>query len=104
MARPGTYLKTADRALQMLLCFGYEHPKRSSSQLAKVLGDRSPLRASASNKILLAYLPPNKIDEFIARDLESLIPHTMAEPAELKENLDEADSERVLTGPCRSHR
>jgi DNA-binding IclR family transcriptional regulator len=38
MARPGTYLKTVDRALQLLLLFDESHPEWSSSELGRALG------------------------------------------------------------------
>jgi IclR family KDG regulon transcriptional repressor len=38
MVQSGTYLKTIDRALQVLLQFSKEHPEWSTSELAQVLG------------------------------------------------------------------
>jgi len=51
------------------------------------IGDRSPLHAGASNKLLLAYLPADTIDELIARGLEPMTPRTITDPTQLKENL-----------------
>ncbi|MDH4137183.1 MAG: IclR family transcriptional regulator [Anaerolineae bacterium] len=51
------------------------------------IGDRSLLHAGASNKLLLAYLPADTIDELIARGLEPMTPHTITDPTQLKDNL-----------------
>jgi DNA-binding IclR family transcriptional regulator len=51
------------------------------------IGGRYPLYAGASNKLLLAYLPPEKIDEIIARGLKQLTPDTISDPVRLKDNL-----------------
>ncbi|HEY64507.1 MAG TPA: IclR family transcriptional regulator [Caldilineae bacterium] len=51
------------------------------------LGGRSPLHAGASNKILLAYLPPKAIDAYIAKGLEQITPDTITDPQQLKEEL-----------------
>lgn len=182
MAQPNAYLKTVDRALQVLLQFDQEHPEWSSSELAQSLGlhrsivyrilttlerrgfvtqvgrrgrfrlgsrlvelgnvvlagidlrqiahpiiarlvretgetafltvvsgdesicidkvdspqqvrvtltigGRYPLYAGASNKILLAYLPAQVVDDLIAGGLEPITPHTITDSSQLKENL-----------------
>lgn len=51
------------------------------------IGDRSPLYAGASNKLLLAYLPADVVDELIARGLEPITPRTITDPTRLKEDL-----------------
>lgn len=51
------------------------------------IGDRSPLHAGASNKLLLAYFPAEKLDELIARGLEPMTLHTITDPIQLKEDL-----------------
>ena len=51
------------------------------------IGDRSPLYAGASNKLLLAYLSANAIDELIARGLEPITSRTITDPTRLKEDL-----------------
>ncbi len=51
------------------------------------VGGRYPLHAGASNKILLAYLPPDTIDKLIAKGLEPITPNTITDPTQLKENL-----------------
>jgi IclR family KDG regulon transcriptional repressor len=182
MGRPGSYLKTVDRALQVLLQFNDQRPVWSASELAQVLdlhrsivyrilatlerrgfvtqtdrrgrfrlglklvelgnvvlasidvrqvahpimarlvretgesafltvvsgdesvcidkidspqrirvtltiGGRHPLHAGASNKILLAYLPPDTINQFIAKGLEPITPNTITDPTQLREDL-----------------
>ena len=182
MGRSGPYLKTVDRALQVLLQFNDEHPEWSTSELAQVLdlhrsivyrilttlerrgfvtqagspgrfrlglklvelgnvvlasmdlrqiahpimarlvretgesafltvvsgdesvcidkidrpqrirvtltiGGRDPRYAGASNKTLLAYLPPDTIDELMAKGLERITPNTITDPTQLKDNL-----------------
>ncbi len=182
MAQPNAYLKTVDRALQVLLQFDQDHPEWSSSELAQSLGlhrsivyrilttlerrgfvtqigqrgrfrlgtrlvelgnvvlagidlrqiahpiiarlvretsesafltvvsgdesvcidkvdspqhirvtltigGRYPLYAGASNKILLAYLPPDTIEDLIARGLDSITPQTITDATRLKDDL-----------------
>lgn len=64
--------------------------KIESSQAIRVtltIGGRYPLHAGASNKILLAHLPLETIDELIAKGLEAITPHTITDPVGLKEDL-----------------
>jgi len=64
--------------------------KIESSQAIRVtltIGGRYPLYAGASNKILLAHLPPETIDEIIATGLEAITPDTITDPVRLKEDL-----------------
>jgi len=56
-------------------------------RVTMTIGGRYPLHAGASNKILLAYLPPDTIEALIARGLEAITPDTITDPARLKENL-----------------
>ncbi len=51
------------------------------------IGGRYPLHAGASNRILLAYLPADTVDDLIARGLEPITPHTITDPTQLKDNL-----------------
>jgi IclR family KDG regulon transcriptional repressor len=51
------------------------------------IGGRYPLYAGASNKLLLAYLPPEEIDKVIARGLKQLTPDTITHPDRLREDL-----------------
>ncbi len=56
-------------------------------RVSLTIGGRYPLYAGASNKILLAHLSPDTIDGFIARGLAPITPHTITDPARLKEDL-----------------
>jgi DNA-binding IclR family transcriptional regulator len=61
-----------------------------SSQRVRVtltIGGRYPLYAGASDKLLLAYLPPEGIDKVIARGLKQLTPDTITGPDRLREDL-----------------
>ena len=51
------------------------------------IGGRYPLHAGASNKVLLAYLPPVTIDGLVAKGLDPITPNTITDPTRLKENL-----------------
>ena len=52
------------------------------------VGRQVPLHAGSSAKILLAYFPPEEIDEFIHRvGLPKVAPNTITDPEALKENL-----------------
>lgn len=61
-----------------------------SSQHVRVtldIGGRYPLHAGASNKLLLAYLPPETREELIARGLRAHTADTITHSDELEENL-----------------
>jgi len=62
-----------------------DSPQRIRVTLA--IGGRYPLHAGASNKILLAYLPPDTINELVAKGLEHITPITITDPIQLQENL-----------------
>ncbi|MFQ5855880.1 MAG: IclR family transcriptional regulator C-terminal domain-containing protein [Anaerolineae bacterium] len=51
------------------------------------VGRRYPLHAGASNKLLLAYLPPEARAEVIARGLPAYTPNTITGPEALEEDL-----------------
>jgi DNA-binding IclR family transcriptional regulator len=51
------------------------------------IGGRYPLYAGASNKILLAHLPSDTVEDLIARGLESITPQTITDVTQLKHNL-----------------
>lgn len=53
------------------------------------IGSRHPLHAGASNKILLAYLPKDQIETYIAKGLNPITPNTIAEADFLKKDLEE---------------
>ena len=62
-----------------------ESPQRIRVTLA--IGKRYPLYAGASNKLLLAYLPAERITEIIAQGLKQLTPNTITDPDRLREDL-----------------
>lgn len=53
-------------------------------QLTLPIGDPWPLHAGASNLILLAFLPPQEIDEYLARPLERYTGRTEVDPERLR--------------------
>lgn len=59
------------------------HPLR----LAMQLGGRSPLHAGASNRVLLAYLPPAVQEAYIQRGLARYTDATITDPDRLREEL-----------------
>jgi DNA-binding IclR family transcriptional regulator len=48
------------------------------------LGRRYPLHTGARGHVLLAYSGPEFIDEYLARPLEALTPHSITDPTELR--------------------
>jgi IclR family acetate operon transcriptional repressor len=52
------------------------------------VGKRTPAHASALGKVLLAYLPDAEVEAFLSkRVLDALTPHTVVDPARLREAL-----------------
>ncbi|XOK62454.1 IclR family transcriptional regulator [Paenibacillus elgii] len=51
------------------------------------LGKRVPLHAGATTKILLAYLPEDKIDKIISKGLPKFTDYTVSDPDELRQQL-----------------
>ncbi len=51
------------------------------------IGGRYPLHAGASNKILLAYLHSDTVDDLIACGLDSITPQTISDATRLKDDL-----------------
>jgi len=51
------------------------------------IGGRYPLYAGASNKILLAYLPPDTLEVLIARGLDLITPQTITDATRLRNEL-----------------
>ena len=51
------------------------------------LGQRTPLHATASGKVLLAYANPVIVKEILAATLEAYTPHTVVEPGALEAEL-----------------
>lgn len=53
------------------------------------VGRRVPLHAGGSGKAILAFFPPERVDEYFKTvPLEPLTPHTIADPAQLRAELD----------------
>ncbi len=51
------------------------------------VGQRMPMHATAAGKTFLAYLPADALDAILAEGLEQYTPHTIVDPAVLKEQL-----------------
>ena len=74
------------------------------------VGDQFPAHAGASGKILLAYLPPQELKEFLksAHGLKALTPRTITDPKKLAADLARTKrqgysyscGERVMDGLC----
>ncbi len=63
-----------------------------SSQKVKFavsIGSRTPLYAGASNKVIMAYLPPDKQEEIIQHGLQEYTTQTIINPDVLRRNLEE---------------
>lgn len=56
-------------------------------RVSLTVGGRYPLYAGASNKVLLAYLPPAKIEAVIARGLQPITSHTITSAEHLRQDL-----------------
>ncbi len=48
------------------------------------VGQRTPLHATSSGKVLAAYLPPERADQLLAGELQRFTPATITDPAELR--------------------
>ncbi|HHY92696.1 MAG TPA: IclR family transcriptional regulator, partial [Firmicutes bacterium] len=51
------------------------------------IGRKLPLHATAAGKVLLAHLPPAEQEEIFRRGLAAYTPHTITDPAALREHL-----------------
>jgi DNA-binding IclR family transcriptional regulator len=60
---------------------------RRQVRVTLTIGGRYPLHAGASNKILLAYLPSDTINDLVTRGLESITPRTITDATQLKDDL-----------------
>lgn len=61
-------------------------PVRSVKNIGWV-GRRMPAHCTAAGKVLLAHLPPKKLERFLQSRLERLTPRTMTDPDRLREEL-----------------
>jgi DNA-binding IclR family transcriptional regulator len=53
-----------------------------------------PLHCGSAGKLLLAFLPPDELDEFLATPLDPVTPHTVIDPATLRQTLTTARADR----------
>lgn len=60
-------------------------PSDQAIHMTVEVGTRFPLHAGGSGKAILAYLPPNMIEEILAAGLETLTPNTVTDPAKLRQ-------------------
>ena len=51
------------------------------------VGQRTPLHATSSGKVLLAYLAPEKLDQLLSGELQRFTPQTIADPEQLRTQL-----------------
>ena len=58
-------------------------------KFAVTIGSRTPLYAGASNKVIMAYLPPEKQEVIITQGLQEITTQTIINPDELRRNLEE---------------
>jgi IclR family pca regulon transcriptional regulator len=64
-------------------------PTKRIMTISLAIGSRLPAYPTSMGRVLLAGLPPNDIDEFIARtSLEQLTPHTITDPERLRSTLE----------------
>jgi DNA-binding IclR family transcriptional regulator len=57
-------------------------------KLTLPVGRPWPLHAGASNRVMLAYLPPDQVAAYLARPLEQVTPRTITDPAVLAAELE----------------
>jgi IclR family transcriptional regulator, acetate operon repressor len=51
------------------------------------IGQRTPLHATSAGKVFLAHMDPERLDALLAEGLETYTPHTIVDPATLKQQL-----------------
>ncbi len=51
------------------------------------VGQRTPMHATSAGKVFMAYMEPEQLDALLGEGLESYTPHTIVEPAMLKQHL-----------------
>lgn len=61
------------------------------------IGQRTPPHATASGKALLAFMPPEMVDELLAGELVSYTEHTVTDPQKLREALKEVAEDGYAT-------
>jgi IclR family KDG regulon transcriptional repressor len=60
-------------------------------------GRRSPLHATASGKLLLAFAPSDFVDEYLTRTLEAFTPDTLTDPESVRTQLGEIREDGYAT-------
>ncbi|MGB9594124.1 MAG: IclR family transcriptional regulator [Anaerolineae bacterium] len=71
-------------------------PVRSVKNIGWV-GRRMPPHCTAAGKVLLAHLPPDKLERFLQSHLDRLTPRTITDPARLREELDRVRAQGYAT-------
>ena len=61
------------------------------------VGQRTPLHATSSGKLLLAHMPPADRERILAGPLERFTPHTITDPVRLRQELADAVSRGYAT-------
>jgi DNA-binding IclR family transcriptional regulator len=51
------------------------------------VGQRTPMHATSAGKLFLAHMPTEQVDAILAEGLERYTPHTIVDPAALKQQL-----------------
>jgi DNA-binding IclR family transcriptional regulator len=80
----GTKLSVVDG--DMILVLAAAQARREYA-LSVTPGQRLPMHAGASGKLLLAHLPEDKIDEILSRPLVAFTPRTLTDPRRLRADL-----------------
>lgn len=80
----GTKLSVVDGDMILVLAAA---PARREYALSVTPGQRLPMHAGASGKLLLAHLPEDKIDEILSRPLVAFTPRTLTDPRRLRADL-----------------
>ena len=53
-----------------------------------------PLHCGSAGKLFLAFLPPDELEEFLATPLDQITPHTITDPATLRETITKAKADQ----------
>lgn len=87
--RTGARIHLGVRKDHRVLYLETAHGRRAQAQNMRTpAGFRGPLHATALGKIVLAYSPPEVIDEVLRRGLKRYTRHTRCEPADLRDHLE----------------
>jgi DNA-binding IclR family transcriptional regulator len=90
----GGFLQIVERDGFSSTAVAHVEPRTPIPALAfNMLGRRFPLHTGARGQVLLAYSPPEFLDEYLSRPLAALTPHSITDPEELREKLDRVRSQ-----------